>query len=108
MGTGCLCRRLVSTLAPSGGSRSRAFSSSITTATSPSRWQVALIIDTSRHASLLYRWEGSEARPLRQLLLLEYGAEPVASCSSRPFCPDERRIYGDGRNDVRDAERRGA
>lgn len=50
----------------------------------PRPWQVALIIDTSRHASLLYRWQGEALVPCDDFYYWNMEQEPVVSLLEPP------------------------
>ena|GEM_PF-1794358 len=51
----------------------------------PRPWQVALVIDTQRHASLLYRWDGEELVPCEGFYYWDMRAEPAATLFESPL-----------------------
>mgnify|MGYP001174101796 CR=1 FL=1 len=50
----------------------------------PKPWQVVLIVDTSRHASLLYRWEGEVLVPCDSFYYWNMELEPLATLLEPP------------------------
>lgn len=59
----------------------------------PHPWQVALIIDSDRHASLLYHWQGPELVPCDAFYYWNMDAEPTALLYDSPLLsPDEGRL----------------
>lgn len=57
----------------------------------PRPWQVALVIDTARQASLVYRWENGELVPCEGFYFWDMRAEPAATLFESPLLALGRR-----------------